>query len=185
MKKTTYLIIACVVLFLAGCLYYFLKDESSIPQKEVEVKTSQSTNLSYVGNSITEEKDGKRLWELSAETIEIDTDTKNMKFKNMKGIFYQDTGGKIDIIAPEAVVDSKTKEILMVGKIQAIASDGTTFSAQEMRWSSLEQRMYGSGNVLLTKDDTVMTGDHLEGDKNLSKIKVFGHANVVKRGTQP
>lgn len=184
MKKTTYLIIACVVLFLGGCLYYFLKDEPVTPKEPVQVATSESTSLSYVGNSITEEKDGKRLWELQAETIDIDSNTKNMKFKNIKGVFYQDNGGKIDISAPEAAVDSKTKEIVMVGKIKAIASDGTTFAAQEIRWSNLEQRFYGSGDVSLTQDDTVMTGDQIESDRNMSKIKVSGHANIVKGGAQ-
>lgn len=185
MKKNTYLIIACIALLLAGCLYYFLKDEPLASKEPVQVAASEpDSKLSYVGNSITEEQDGKRLWELSSETIEIDTITKNAKFKNVKGVFYQDNGGKIDITAPEAVVDSKTKEIVMVGKVQALASDGTTVVAQEIRWSSLEKRFYGSGNVLLTQNDTVMTGDHIEGDGDMNKIKVSGHANIVKGGLQ-
>lgn len=173
-----------MTLFLAGCLYYFLKDEPVIPKEPTQAVVSDPTTLSYVGNSITEERDGKRLWELSAETIEIDINTKNMKFKNAKGIFYQENGSKIEIIAPEAVVDSKTKEIGMTGKVQAMVSDGTTFTAQEIRWSGTEQRFSGSGNVLLTQGDAVLTGDHIESDGNMSKIKVYGHANIIKGGAQ-
>lgn len=184
MKKSTYVIIACVAIFLAGCLYYFLKDEPLVSKEPAEIATSEPSTMSYVGNSIVEEKDGKRLWELSAETIEVDTNTKNMKLKNMKGIFYQTNGGKIDITAPEAVMDSKTKDIVMAGKVQAVATDNTSFTAQEIRWSSQEQRFYGTGDILLTKDDTVMTGDRIEGDKNLGKIKLSGHANIVKGGVQ-
>ena len=184
MKKSTYVIITCVALFLAGCLYYFLKDEPFTSKEPTESATSEPSTMSYVGNNIVEEKDGKRLWELSAETIEVDTNTKNMKFKNMKGIFYQTNGGKIDITAPEAVVDSKTKDIVMAGKVHAIATDSTAFTAQEIRWSSKEQRFCGTGDILLTKDDTVMTGDRIEGDGNMSKIKVSGHANIVKGGVQ-
>lgn len=171
-----------MTLFLAGCLYYFFKDEPIEPKEPIQVAVSEPSVLSYLGNSITEEKDGKRLWELSAETIEIDTNTKNMKFKNSKGIFYQENGGKIEIIAPETVVDSKTKEVVMAGKVQAMASDGTAFTAQTIRWSGQEQRFYGSGDVLLTQDDTVMAGDHIESDGNMSKIKVYGHASIVKGG---
>lgn len=183
MKKTTYVLITCMILFLGGCLHYFFKDEPIKPQEPVQVAASESSTLSYVGNTIKEEKDGKPLWELSAETIEIDTNTKNATFKNSKGVFYQDNGGKIEIIAPEAVVDSKTKEIRMVGKVEAIASDGTTFRVQEIRWFTLEQRFYGTGNVLLTKNDTVMSGDQIESDGNLSKIKVSGRGKIVKGGS--
>jgi lipopolysaccharide assembly outer membrane protein LptD (OstA) len=67
-------------------------------------------------------------------------------------------------------------------KVQATASDGTTFTANEARWSNTDQKVYGSGNVVLTKDDTVLTGDKIESDSNMEKIKVFGNAKVVKGG---
>jgi len=184
MKKTTYLMIACCLLFLGGGLYYFLRAEPITPKTPAEVASVEpAATLSYVGNLITEEKDGKRLWELGAETIEIDVNTKNMKLKNVKGVFYQDNGGKIDISAPEAVMDSKTKDIVMTGKVQAVASDGATFSAQEVRWMGLEQRFYGTKDVQLTKDNTVMSGDNIESDANMAKIKVYGHAKVIKGGS--
>jgi len=183
MKKTTYLVIACSALFLAGGLYYFLKDEPLAPPAPVAVeKIEQVSTLSYVGNSIKEEKDGKPFWELGAETIEIDVATKNVIMKNIKGIFYQDNGGKIVITAPGAVLDSKTKDIVMTGKVQAVASDGATFTAQETRWSGQQQRFYGSGNVALTKDGSVMTGDNIESDVNMAKMKVYGNAKIVTGG---
>lgn len=181
MKKITYVMIASSALFLLGGLYYFLRDEPITPTAPVAVVEDVST-LSYVGNSIKEEKDGKPLWELGAETIEVDVITKNMKLNNIKGVFYQTNGGKVDITAPEAVIDSKTKEIVMTGKVQVKASDGTTFTAEQTRWSGQEERFYGTGHVLLTKEDTVMTGDNIESDADMAKIKVYGHAKIVKGG---
>ncbi|MBC8016760.1 MAG: LPS export ABC transporter periplasmic protein LptC, partial [Sporomusaceae bacterium] len=143
MKKTTYLMIACALIFLAGGLYYFFRNEPITPNVPIkEAKVEQAATLSYVGSKITEEKDGKPLWELGAETIEVDVNTKNMTFKNIKGVFYQENGGKIEISAPEAVLDSKTKDIVMTGKAQAVASDGSTFSAKEIRWMGQTQRFY-------------------------------------------
>lgn len=183
MKKSIGMAIVCI-LFLVGGLYYFLKDEPlpSEPQP-VEPTTQETSKLSYVGNSITEEKDGKRLWELKAETIEIDSDTKNMQMKNVLGTFYQEKGGKIEIKAPEAFLDNKTKDITMPIRIEAVASDGGTFAANEARWSGKEQRFYGSGNVVVTKDDTVITGDKIESDTTMEKVKVYGNAKVIKGGS--
>lgn len=182
MKKNTYIISACFLILLAGCLYYFLKDEPFQQETASAPKEEQAATLSYVGNRITEEKDGKPLWELNAETIEIDVNTKNILLKNIKGTFYQDNGGKIDITAPQAVMDNKTKDIAMSGKVYAVASDGGTFTAQETHWTGQTQLFYGSGDVICTKDDTVMSGDVIESDKNMVKIKISGHAKIVKGG---
>lgn len=181
MKKKAGMILACIIILVSG-LYYFLKDEPLAQAPPEQPKDQQTSKLAYVGNSIVEQKDGKTLWELKAEFIEIDVDTKNVQLKNLVGTFYQEKGGKIEITAPEAFVDSKTKNITMSVKVQATASDGTTFTANEARWSSTDQKVYGSGNVVLTKDDTVLTGDKIESDSNMEKIKVFGNAKVVKGG---
>jgi len=182
MKKTIGMVIVCILL-LAGGLYYFLKDEP-LPSKppEAEPTTQEASKLSYVGNSIIEEKDGKRLWELKAESIEIDSNTKNIQMKNLVGTFYQDKGGKIEIKSPEAFLDNKTKDITMPVKVEAVASDGGTFTANEARWSAKEQRFYGSGNIVVTKDDTVITGDKIESDTTMEKVKVYGNAKVIKGG---
>jgi len=185
MKKTTYLMIACSALFLVGGLYYFLRDEPLVPQAPAEVaNVEQVSTLSYVGNVILEEKDGKPLWELGAETIEVDVTTKNINMKNIKGTFYQENGGKIHITAPGAVMDSKTKDIAMVGTVQVIASDGTKFTAQETHWSGQQAHFYGSGDVVLTKDDTILTGDNIESDINMVAIKVYGHAKIITGGAR-
>ena len=182
MKKNTYLLSACVIMIVVGCLYYFLKDEPFYQKEAAAPKVEQAATMSYVGNSIIEEKDGKKIWELAAETIEIDVNTKNIMLKNIKGTFYQDNGGKIDITAPAAMMDNNTKDITMTGKVNAKASDGATFVAQETRWLGKEQLFYGTGDVVVTKDDTVMSGDKIESDKNMVKIKVSGHGKIIKGG---
>lgn len=182
MKKNTYLMSACFIILVAGCLYYFFKDEPLVPQGAVAPKVEEASTLSYAGNSITEEKDGKRVWELGAETIDIDVNTKNMLLKNIKGTFYQDNGGKIDITASQGTMDNKTKNIVMTGTVHAVASDGSTFTAAETRWLAQEQLFSGAGNIICTKDDTVMTGDTIESDKNMTNIKIAGHAKIVKGG---
>ncbi|MDF2636218.1 MAG: hypothetical protein K0R78_3092 [Pelosinus sp.] len=181
MKKTIG-IVACIIILASG-LYYFLRDEPLPSNPPEEPKTQQASKLSYLGNSIIEEKDGKRLWELKAQSIEIDVDTKNAQLKNFIGTFYREKGGTIEISAPEAFLDSKTKDIIMSVKVEAKASDGGTFVANEVRWSSKEQKAYGSGNVVFKKEDTVITGDKIESDSNMEKVKVFGNAKVIQGGS--
>lgn len=180
MKNKKVLVILCIVLLLVGGVYYFTQNESGNPPQTAQ--ESGDAKPVFVGNQIIEEDHGKRLWELVAERIEIDPDTKKARMFNLKGIFYKEDGGTIEITAPEATMDNNTKDILMSGNVKAVANDGATFTAREARWDGKQRYFYGTGGVTLTKEDTVITGDQIESDANMEKVKVEGNARVVKGG---
>lgn len=182
MKKSTYLVIACLVAFLVGGVYYFVKEEAPESPKQAQEASEPAAKPFFTGNAIVEEQDGKRLWELTAETIEIDPNTKQARLVNIKGVFYQDKGGKIEITAPGAVMDTKTKDITMTGNVKAVSSDGATFTANEALWKGKDRMLFGTGGVTLTRDDTVIIGDKLESDANMEKVRVQGNARVIKGG---
>ena len=168
------------MILLVGGLYYFTKEEPANP-----LQTAQEAGDAkpvFIGNSIVEEDNGKRLWELKAERMEVDPQTNAVKMFNLKGIFYKEDGSSIEITAPEANLDTKTKDILMAGNIKAVSSEGATFTAREARWEGKKRILYGTGDVTLTKDDTVITGDQIESDAKMEKVKVEGNARVVKGG---
>ena len=139
-----------------------------------------AANLSLMGNSVIEEKDGKRIWELNAVEIVYDSNTKNAVLKQMKGTFYKENGARIDVVANQAIMDND-RNILLEGDIKAVSSDdGATFTAPKGRWVAKERKFYGTGGVKVTRDDTVITGDQMETDTNMQKTKVQGNALVRK-----
>lgn len=183
MTKKQYAVVACAVLVLAGGLYYLLGGDSASSRQPVSEAGSAITDkLSYSGSSIIEEHDGKRFWELSAETIEVDPNTKNTTLKNITGTFYRDNGGKIIVTAPQGSIDGQTRDIVLDSQVKAVAEDGATFTAPTVRFNNAEKRYYGTGGVRVTRDDTVLTGDQLESDANMEKIKVSGHAHIIQGG---
>lgn len=184
MKKKVYLSIACAVLILTGGLYYLFaggtaSDSAATPQTG---SPKAAANLTFTGSTIVEEQDGKKLWELSADTIEADPAGTTVYLTNVKGTFYQEKDGKIDIVAKQATMDSKTHDIAMLGDIKATASDGAVFMAPEVRWSGEPKSFTGWGGVTLIRGDTTITGDKLETDDNMQKVKVYGNAKVVTGG---
>ncbi|SDF72423.1 LPS export ABC transporter periplasmic protein LptC [Sporolituus thermophilus] len=180
MKKTTYLLIACLVLLLAGGLYYFNKDEPLPQAPAQEVRSDPALNMVFTGNSLVEEKDGKRLWELSAESIELDQKTKQVYLKNLKGVIYQENGGKVEITARQATLDTKTRDIVLTGDIRATSSEGAILTAPSVRYAMSDRRFYGWGGVTLARGDTVVTGEKFESDGDFAKVRVQGNARVRK-----
>lgn len=180
--KKNYLIIICVVAILAGGLYYLLAGPDGEQTADPQTPAQPAANLTFAGSSIIEEQDGKRLWELSADTIEAEPDGKVVYLYNLKGVFYQENGEKLEIIARRAVLDAKTRDISLEGDIRATASDGAVFTAPAASWSGEPKLFTGTGGVTLIRGDTVITGDKLLTDATLEKVKVLGKARVLTGG---
>lgn len=181
MNKTTYLTVAGIIILLVGGLYYFMKEENPAPPVSQPAAQSQENKFSFSGNTMVEEKDGKKIWEFSADAIEYDPATKQAGIKNIKAVFYQEDGGKVELTADQAVMDSETKDLSMEGSIKALASNGAVLSVKKLSYRGQERRFFGDGDVKLVKDDTVISGDRIESDDKFEKIKVAGHALVQKR----
>ena len=129
-----------------------------------------------------EEKDGKKVWELTANTIEIAPTTKNTILKEVKGVFYQNNGEIITLTAPEAVYDVNNRDITIKGLVQVVSNNGATMQGDVFKWQAKESKLVGDGNIILKKEDTVLTGNHIEATAGLTKVKVQGNAKIIKGG---
>ena len=48
--------------------------------------------MSYDGNVLSEEKNGRKIWDLTAEHIDVDVKTRDAKLEKLKGHFYAEDG---------------------------------------------------------------------------------------------
>lgn len=179
-KKNTYLL-ACIALFLIWGVYYFVKDEPTDivePQQQVQPKPK----LVFSGNKLVEEKDGKTQWEISAETIEMDAAGGQAVLKTVTAKLYQSDGGIITMKAGKAAMDSNTHDIIMDTDVQVTdnSANAAKVFANQLKWSSAMRRIYGSGGVKIVRDDTIATGEFLESDEQMKKVKVWGNAHITK-----
>lgn len=167
------------IIALAGIVYWMTQEgeESNKPDAG-----NEPVNMSYIGNTISEEKDGKKVWELTAEFIEVDPETKNTVLKNIKGVFYQENGETVTLTAPKAVYDVNSRNITITEKVKAATDKGATLDADQVIWDSKNEKLLGEGAIKITQGDTVITGDKMESNNGISKIKVIGNAHMVKGG---
>ena len=94
MNKSVMTLFICTFLAVGGVLYWAFSDNTQIHVQKEEDEAQKI--LTYEGNTLSEEKDGKKIWDLTAETITIDPQTKNITLKNIQGVFYQDDGNNIN-----------------------------------------------------------------------------------------
>mgnify|MGYP003586628721 CR=1 FL=1 len=187
MKKTSYLAVAAMALFLLFGMWYFLREEPLPVKQPAGEQNSQAAipGITFSGNSIIEEQDGKKLWDLKADKIEVSADAKTITFFQLTGLYYQSPTETITITSKEAVMDTKTNEFVMKGEVKAVAADGKTFRADIIHYLKKENKFQGRGNVMLTKDDTIVTGNQIDSDSKFEKVIIKGNAQVIKGGKNP
>jgi LPS export ABC transporter protein LptC len=172
------LLIAAIV---AGGLYYFFREE---PLEEIK-QESVVTRMAFSGSKLTEDQDGKRLWELNARVIEVDPKTRWIYMTDLTGLLFRVDGTQVHISAKNAVVDPQTRNLELIGSITMKGSDGPTFSADKARYVAKDRKIFATGSIRATRDDYVMTANELETDDKFETITIKGNARIIKGGPTP
>ena len=118
MTKTHKILIGIVVAALAALCYWTVH---TVPQPADDASPLEKRVMTYNGNTITEEKDGRKLWELTAESMEVDIDTQDASITNMDAKFYTEDGRTLHVTAPKANYKAKDKFLTVEGGIKGIA----------------------------------------------------------------
>ena len=168
----------CIAAVIAGGLYYFLREEPLTDTRQEAV----TTRMAFSGSKLTEDQDGKRIWELTARVMEVDPKTRWVYLTDLEGVLFRADGTHITVTAKNAVVDPQTRNLEMSGAINMKASDGPTFTAEKGRYVAKDRKIFATGSIRATKDDYVLTANELETDDKFDKIVVKGKARIVKGG---
>jgi len=129
--------------------------------------------MSYDNNTISEERDGVKIWELTADHIDVDIQTQNATMTNLKGTFYEEDGRTVAVEAPQAAYDAGTKDIAITGGVKIATSDGAAVDCGELKWTSeapSSQKMMYSLRANASKVRTDSTKSKLSARRTLKKV---------------
>jgi Protein of unknown function (DUF1239). len=182
MKNKAKLVILVFAALFAGLIFWAVK---TVPQGPETVDApTESKAMKYTNNTMHEDKNGVKVWEMTAEEINVDPDTNNVILKNISGKFYQENGTVITLKAPQAFYETEAKNINIDGGVTAKSSDGTDISAQKFSWDGSSATFQGTGDVKITKEDLVAVGDKIESKDGFQNFKLMGNAHLTKGRAQ-
>ena len=179
MKKGRWLLISFMAASVLFGAYYLWREEFPDPPKEVV--QAEEEPIFMEGNTISESKDGKLVWEVTAQTMRGSKNSQEIALQNVRGVFYRPQGGTVVLTAPVGVYVPKEQTLRFTGEVKAVSSDGDTFTAKEMGWLAKEERIYGQGQAQLNRKESQVSGDRIESDRDFQKSKVIGNARYVKQ----
>jgi hypothetical protein len=168
--------------FVALASYWLLWEEEPAGRRAQD-RDGGAQNIVMTGGEIIENQDGEKVWELKAESIEIDEKTSQNILAGVKGKLYRKAGGTIDIAAGGGTYSPGIAQIQLSGGVVAVYSEGWTLKCQEISWASAENLIVAKGGAEFAKGDLWVQGDEIITDRELMKIKVAGGS--VRKGKKP
>lgn len=155
---------------------------TTIPDAPQEAPEEGPRVMTYTGNTISAEQDGKILWELTAETMEVDVDTQDMVITNMDGKFYTEDGRTLQLKAPKANYSEKQKFLTAEGGIVGDSTDGMHVRSEKLEWNGAENllALIGKAEVRRDTDALLAQGDRIESADSFNLFKIIGHAHLEK-----
>lgn len=184
MSKKAKGILLAVLVALAALVYWAV---STVPKPPEKIIDEPSRHMTYDNNTISEEKNGKRIWILKAGHMDVDIETQDATLTDIEGQFFEKDGRTLTIKAKSGKYTAKTHDIDIEGDVVIESSDGGRLTSDALHWTSSNEKLAAVGNATAAKDDMRATGDAIESTDGFGKIKIIGHAHLEKgvQGEEP
>ncbi|MCI6283993.1 LPS export ABC transporter periplasmic protein LptC [Selenomonas sp.] len=171
--------IGLAVLLFACVIIWAVRTEPQAPEKQP--LETESKTMTYDGNTIKEEKNGKVIWELTSEAMTMDADTKDVDMENLTGKFYGEGESRtVTLTAKHGHYDAKTKDVTVTEEIDVKTSDGAALTCDKLIWSEKDAKLTADGNAYIKHEDMEARADKIESTNLFHHFKAIGHAHIVK-----
>ncbi len=144
-------------------------DDLSLPS------SSQQPNTAVERIRMTETRKGKRLWEVEADRGEMFEDQGKAVLvqvvEPVKIIIYED-GDTLTILSEKLVVDLRTKDLQLSGRVRSESSRGTKMFAERVSWSAEKRQIHTDVPVVIEKEGYQVRGKGMVADTVLERVTI-------------
>lgn len=126
--------------------------------------------------------EGRRVWDLRAETLSVDRGQQRIVMTAVTGQFYQDGRSQLTFTAPRARFAIASRDVELSGGVVARTPDGRTLRAATVHYSGGQRTLTATGDVVLTQTGLSIRADALRTDPALEQPRFSG--NIVVRVTE-
>lgn len=128
-KAVNYALMAVAVIFGLTVVWAVVSVRSAT---EEAAATPPAKVIEYSNNTLKEERNGRLVWEITADSSSLDISSQQTTLANAKGAFYRDDGSTLRVAAPRGVYDPQRKRVHLSGGVNAVASTGDTLTCDEL-----------------------------------------------------
>ena len=143
-------------------------------------KVEPPSTIEYEGNTISEEINGVKIWDLTADKVVIDIPEQKSYLNNLTGHFYQTDGSTIELTAKTGVYDHTSKNVHIEGDVSVTTGQGAKLTSDKLDWTSEDETITATDKVKITKDDIRAYADMAKSNDGYRHFLLKGHAYIIK-----
>ena len=138
MSKMRKGLIAAVIAAFAALVVWAVVTVPETPDLPDTPAESNKT-MSYDGNEISEERNGRKIWDLTAEHIDVNIETRDAALEKLQGHFYAEDGRVVEVKAGKGTYAEGSKDIVLSDNVEIKNSDGAQLTCDELRWDAQKE----------------------------------------------
>jgi len=168
-------------LLIFAFLYLIFWTVTTIPEAPPKEEPKEEKRImSYEGNTLTSEKNGKLQWKLKAEKMSVNVDTQDAEMDNIEVEFYNEDGTTFHLTAPKGLYFHNDKNFGVMGGAKLTTTDGAELTSDKLYWLSKDEMLVAEDDVKIKKDDFRASGNRMESRNGFSHFKIIGKAHIEK-----
>ena len=181
-KKSLIVAASVIVAFFLGVIFIFKKQTTiSTPIGELSVELDLSTGPKVVLNNFkrSESKDGKKLWEITAEKGVFSPNTQEAQVENPKLQFFKKSDVTVTLTSRKAIINFDNQTLANAELLDEVllVQDNPSFIMTGNRALYDQKQVLIPGPVTIRSDSLFIEGENLVGDV---EAEVFTIKNNVK-----
>lgn len=164
-RKLSIALLALAVLVGAGLWgWSFFRTEIDMA-REVARQLPKDVNIdvSAKGVTLSQGEAGELLWDLTADSAAYKSGKGTVVLTNPVITYHAADGGTVRIEAPQGEVDQTNNTMVLTPKVKAVYGQ-VVVTGDRLDYQGKTRRILISGDVVVQKEDMVMTGPKLEID---------------------
>jgi len=140
-----------------------------------EAPSGSGPNAAIERFRIRETRKGERLWDVEADRAEVFEErgiaVLTRVVHPVQITIYWDKG-QLVTFSEKAVVDLKTKDLQLIGRVRCESSQGTRIFSESLKWSAGNRRITTDAPVVIEKAGFQIRGKGMEADTVLERMVI-------------
>ena len=178
MENKTKIFIGVIAVLFVCLVTWVIRTTPTEPPPENKIEPP--TVMEYEGNTLVEEKNGVKIWEITSDKIRIDANTNLAEFQGIHGKFFQEDGKVLELTALKGTYDQNTKDVHVEGDVVVTDGDGGRLTAINLDWQSEKEMLIATDDVRILKEDMRAFADRAESMNGFQKFLLKGNARILK-----
>jgi LPS export ABC transporter protein LptC len=170
--------ILCVVAFWTG-LYAFRTQKPATPVPSVPTTGENPGQVGLQEINFVQVKDGVKLWELKAETVEYQQPKNLVSFKKVTLTYFPKDGKPVYLVGNLGKLDTQTKNIFIEGEVVISTPEGYELKVPSLHYRDDKREVSSAGTFSFKGPSLLLDGQGMIMNLDSQKVWVTGKVRMT------